>query len=107
MMIRAITAITKAAATKIAISSTLERPPLLDELLAGGATVTGPVLVLGVGAGVVVVGISDDAGLVAPAPAAPAGSASATNPATATTPSACRRRSLPMTIPRGRKIAAI
>jgi len=106
-MIRAITAITNAATAKIPISSALERPPLPDELLAGGATVAGPVLALGVGV-CVVDGISDVAGLVAPAAAAaPAGSASATNPAAAITATARRRPSLPVTIPSWRKIAAI
>ena len=106
MMIRAITAITNAATAKIPISSALERPPLPDEVLAGGATVAGPVLALGVCV-CVVDGISDVAGLVAPAAAVAAGSASATNPAAATTAPARHRPSLPVTIPSWRKIAAI
>jgi hypothetical protein len=105
MMIRAITAITNAATAKIPISSALERPPLPDEL-AGGATVTGPVLALGVCV-CVVDGNSDVAGLVAPVAAAPAGSASATTPAAAATATARRRPSLAVTIPSWRKIAAI
>jgi hypothetical protein len=54
-MIRAMPAITRAAATKIAISSALESPPLLVAG-AGVGTVTGPVWVV-VGVVVVVLGI--------------------------------------------------
>jgi hypothetical protein len=82
MMIRAMPAITTAAAMKIATSSVLVMPPELLEL-AGACTVTGPVL-----AGVVVVGVvavdpnSGEETPVAPVAApALAGNASATSSA--------------------------
>lgn len=108
MMIRAITAITSAAATKMAISSALESPPL-EELVLAGATVTGPVLWV-LGACVVeVAGSSDVAGLVAPAAAAAAaaGRVRASDAATARIPTT--RRSAPPSAVNGswRKLAAI
>jgi hypothetical protein len=92
MMNRAIPPIRTTAAMKIAISSALDRPPELDELVVW--TVTGVVLVCGVVVlGVVVV----SAGSTEPAPVAPAalalaGSSSAVSASAPTTATAHRER---------------
>jgi hypothetical protein len=107
MMIRAIAAITNAATTKIPISSALDSPPPVEELLVAGATVTGPVA-LAVGVCVVdVAGISEVAGLVAPTAAAPAGSSSNANKTAAAAARSRCPACLPLTIAACHKIAAI
>jgi hypothetical protein len=109
MMIRAITAITNAAATKMAISSPLESPPLEEELLAAGATVTGPVLWVPDACVLEVVGSSDGVGLVAPLAALAAATGRLRTSDTTTATITATRRSAPLSAVVGswRKIAAI
>jgi hypothetical protein len=94
MMSLAMPAISRPAATKIAISSPLERPPPLVELAAGTGTVTGPVLDAGVVAVGPVVGRRVVAGLVAPTARAPAGDSQATVDARSRTSKTCRVREI-------------